>query len=109
MAYAIILFASSLGGGLATLLFLPLMFLLGLGAMESNALRRILMLIQAVIAFLILLPQGYIIWSYALTALAGCYLGGHIGTKIALKRGESFIKYSLAIVMIASGLILLTK
>lgn len=107
--YAIILFASSLGGGLATLLFLPLMFLMGLSAMQSNALRRVLMLIQAVIAFLMVLPQGYIVWSYALAALIGCYIGGHIGTKIALKRGENFIKYSLAAVMVASGLILLMK
>lgn len=109
VVYAIILFASSLGGGLATLLFLPLMFLMGLSAMQSNALRRVLMLIQAVIAFLVLLPKGYIIWSYALAALIGCYIGGHIGTKIALKRGDNFIKYSLAAVMIVSGLILLMK
>jgi uncharacterized membrane protein YfcA len=108
-SYAIILFASSLGGGLATLLFLPLMFLMGLSAMQSNALRRILMLIQAAIAFLVTLPQGYIVWSYALAALIGCYLGGHIGTKIALKRGENFIKYSLAAVMIISGIVLLMK
>ncbi|HSX00594.1 MAG TPA: sulfite exporter TauE/SafE family protein [Patescibacteria group bacterium] len=109
ISYAIILFASSLGGGLATLLFLPLMFLMGLSAMQSNALRRVLMLIQAVIAFFVVLPQGYIVWSYALAALIGCYIGGHIGTKIALKRGENFIKYSLAAVMVASGLILLIK
>lgn len=108
-SYAIILFASSLGGGLATLLFLPLMFLMGLSALQANALRRVLMLIQAGIAFLATLPQGYIVWGYALAALIGCYLGGHIGTKIALKRGENFIKYSLASVMIISGIILLIK
>lgn len=109
IVYAVILFASSLGGGLATLLFLPLMFLMGLSALQSNALRRVLMLIQAVIAFLMLLPQGYIIWGYALAALIGCYLGGHIGTKIALKRGERFIKYGLATVMVISGLVLLIR
>jgi len=109
VVYAIILFASSLGGGLATLLFLPLMFLMGLSVMQSNALRRVLMLIQAVIAFLVLLPKGYIIWSYALAALIGCYIGGHIGTKIALKRGDNFIKYSLATIMVISGALLLMK
>ena len=107
--YAIILFASSLGSGLATLLFLPLMFLMGLSALQSNALRRTLMLVQALVAFCIVLPQGYIIWGYALAALVGCYLGGFIGTKIALKRGEKFVKYGLAGVMIISGLVLLIK
>lgn len=109
MSYAMILFVSSLGGGLATLLFLPLMFLMGLGALQANALRRVLMLIQACIAFLVTLPQGYIVWSYALTALVGCYLGGHIGTKVALKKGESFVRYSLAAVMVISGITLLIK
>ncbi len=108
-SYAAILFASSLGSGLATLLFLPLMFLMGLDALQSNALRRILMLVQAAVAFCILLPQGYIVWSYALAALAGCYIGGFIGTKIALKRGERFVRYGLAGVMVVSGIVLLSK
>jgi len=107
ISYAAILFASSLGGGLATLLFLPLMFLMGLDALQSNALRRILMLIQAAVAFCIVLPQGYIVWGYALAALVGCYIGGFIGTKIALKRGEKFVKYGLATVMFISGFVLL--
>lgn len=109
VTYAIILFASSLGGGLATLLFLPLMFLMGLNALQSNALRRVLMLIHAVVAFCILLPSGYIVWGYALAALFGCYIGGYIGTKIALKGGEKFIKYGLATIMIISGFTLLLK
>lgn len=108
-SYAAILFASSLGSGLATLLFLPLMFFMGLSALQSNALRRVLMLFQAVVTFCIVFPQGYIIWSYALAALVGCYLGGFIGTKIALKRGEKFVKYGLAVVMVVSGLVLLIK
>lgn len=109
VVYAVILFASAIGGGLATLLFLPLMFLMGLSALQSNALRRMLMLVQAAVAFLIVLPQGFIVWSYAITTLAGCYLGGHIGTKIALRRGERFVKYSLAAIMVVSGIALLAK
>ncbi len=109
MIYAIILFASSLGGGLATLLFLPLMFLMGLSALQANALRRVLMLIQAIIAFCSILPRGYIVWSYTLAALVGCYLGGYVGTRIALKKGERFVKYSLAGIMVISGFALLMK
>lgn len=108
-AYAVILFASSLGSGLATLLFLPLMFLMGLTALQANALRRVLMLIQAAVAFCIVLPQGYILWSYAIASLLGCYAGGFIGTKLALKKGDFFIKCALAAIMVISGLVLLIK
>jgi len=107
VSYAVLLFASSLGSGLATLLFLPLMFLMGLSALQANALRRVLMLVQAAVAFCIILPQGYIVWSYAVASLLGCYIGGSIGTKIALKKGEVFVKYGLAAIMVASGLSLL--
>jgi len=107
--YAVILFASSLGSGLATLLFLPLMFLMGLTTMQANALRRVLMLLQAAIAFCMVLPQGYIVWSYAVASLLGCYGGGFVGTKIALKQGEHFIKYALASIMVVSGVALLIK
>lgn len=105
--YAILLFASSLGSGLATLLFLPLMFLMGLSTLQANALRRILTLVQAVITLCVVLPQGYIVWKYALASLIGCYIGGFIGTKIAIKKGEQFIKLGLAGIMLASGIVLL--
>ena len=109
VTYAVILFTSSLGSGLATLLFLPLMFLMGLPVMQANALRRVLMLMQAAVAFCMVLPQGYIVWSYAIASLLGCYSGGFVGTKIALKRGDVFIKYALAAVMVISGAMLLIK
>lgn len=89
--------------GLATLLFLPLTLLMGLTALEANATRRLLGLVQSVIVFCIVLPQGFILWSHALASLLGCYLGGHIGTKIALKKGDVFVKIGLAVVMCASG------
>ena len=105
--YGVILFASALGSGLATLLFLPLMFLMGLSALQANALRRVLMLVQAMVTFCIVVPQGFVVWSHALASLAGCYLGGYIGTKVALKKGEAFAKYMLAAIMVVSGVVLL--
>ncbi|HYG83276.1 MAG TPA: sulfite exporter TauE/SafE family protein [Verrucomicrobiae bacterium] len=102
-SYAIILFASSLGTGLATLLFLPLMFLMGLTALQANATRRVLLLVQALLVFATVLPQGYIVWSHASVALIGNYLGGYIGTKFAIRRGEKFVKLALASVMLISG------
>lgn len=107
ITYAIILFAASLGSGLATLLFLPLMFLMGLSSLQANALRRVLMVIQALITFCVVAPQGYIVWSYTIASLLGCYLGGYIGTKIALRQGEQFVKYGLATIMVVSGLAIL--
>ena len=109
VSYAAILFASSLGSGVATLLFLPMMFLMGLSALQASAIRRVLMMLNALIAFCFVLPQGFVVWSYALASLVGCYIGGYIGTKIALRKGEQFVKYSLAAVMVGSGIALLLQ
>jgi len=105
--YAAILFASSLGSGVATLLFLPMMFLMGLSALQASAIRRVLMVLNALIAFCFVLPQGFIVWGFALSSLVGCYIGGYIGTKIALRKGDQFVKYALAAVMVGSGVALL--
>jgi uncharacterized membrane protein YfcA len=107
ISYAAILFASSLGSGVATLLFFPMMFLMGLSALQAGAIRRVLMVMNALIAFCFVLPQGFIVWSYALASLAGCYIGGYVGTRIALRKGDQFVKYALATVMVGSGIALL--
>lgn len=107
ITYGAILFASALGSGLATLLFLPLMFLMGLTALEANATRRALSLLQSIIMFILILPMGVIVWGHALACLVGCIIGGHIGTKFALKKGNNFVKLTLAIVMVLSGIGLL--
>jgi uncharacterized membrane protein YfcA len=109
VVYAVILFVSALGSGLATLLFLPLIFLMGLDIFRANALRRVLMLLQAGVAFCIILPQGYIVWGYALASLFGCYIGGFVGTKVALKKGATFAKLALAGIMVISGIVLLVR
>lgn len=109
LLYALILFAGALGSGLATLLFLPLLFLMGMSALEANATRRTLALLQSIIMFCVVLPQGFIVWGHALASLAGCWMGGHIGTKVALKKGDRFVKIGLAMVMVVSGVVLLYR
>lgn len=105
--YTLLLFGNALGGSIAPLLFLPLMFLMGLTALEATALRRVMGIIQAITLFLVVLPQGFVVWSLAFASLTGCYLGGHIGTKIALKNGNQFVKGALAFTMVVSGLAIL--
>ncbi|MDB5178868.1 MAG: rane protein of unknown function [Patescibacteria group bacterium] len=106
--YGILLFGNALlSSGLAALLFLPLMFLMGLTALQANATKRVVGLVQAVLIFAILAPQGLIVWNHALAGLAGAWLGGHLGTHLAVKKGDRFVKAGLAVVMVLSGLALI--
>ncbi|HET7302629.1 MAG TPA: sulfite exporter TauE/SafE family protein [Candidatus Saccharimonadales bacterium] len=108
--YAFLWFANGLfSAGFAALLFIPMLFCMGLTAVEANIAKRYGALAQAIILFVILAPQGLILWNLAFASLAGAWIGGHFGTHIAIKNGERFARIALAVVMSISGSLLLLK
>lgn len=106
--YTLISFAQTLiGTGIGTLLVLVLMFLFGMNALEASATKRVAQVSQAVVLFVLLLVQGLVLVTHGLAALIGSWIGTHVGTKIAIKRGAGFVKIMLAVVMAISGVVLL--
>ena len=95
------------GTGIGSVLVLILMFAFGLGALESNATKRVSQSVQAVVLFVLLAFQGLVWWPHAIAGLAGGIIGSHIGSHIAIRKGDKFVKYMLAIVMLTSGIALL--
>ncbi len=83
------------------------MFLFGLGALEANATKRVAQSVQSVILFVLLSIQGLVFWWHGLAGLLGSTIGSHIGGRIALKKGDRFVKLMLAIIMLTSGIALL--
>jgi len=108
VAYAAFSFLQTLvGTGMGSILVLVLMFLFGLGALEANATKRVAQSVQSVILFVLLALQGLVMWWHGLAGLLGAVIGSHIGTHIALKKGATFVKIMLALVMVTSGIALL--
>ena len=106
--YATLSFAQAMiGTGLAMLLTMILMFLFGLTPLEANATKRVTQAVQAVIVLVLLLVQGFVVFSQGIAILLGSLLGSHIGSREALKRGNRFVKLILAVVMATSGVALL--
>jgi|SRR5688572_16153076 uncharacterized protein len=100
-------FQSVIGTGMGAILVLILMFLFGLGALESNATKRVAQSAQSVILFVLLAFQGLVFWAHGVAGLIGSIIGSHIGTHIAIKKGVKFVKVMLAVVMLTSGIALL--
>jgi uncharacterized membrane protein YfcA len=109
LAFMIILFQTMIGSGMATLLVLVLMFCFGLTALEANATKRVAQVVQAALLTVLLFVQGLVMLGHGLAAMTGSFIGCHIGSKIALKKGSQFVKFFLAITMLASGIALLVS
>ena len=62
---------------------------------------------QSIVMFVAFTAQGYFIWQHAIAGLVGGSLGSYIGTKYAVKRGELFAKYALAIMSLIGAVALL--
>lgn len=108
--FALLWFANAIfSAGFAALLFIPMLFCMGMTALEANVAKRVAALAQAIVLFLILAPQGLILWGHAAAGLVGAWIGGHIGTHLAIKNGERFARIALAVLMMISGILLLNK
>lgn len=105
----ILLLASSFITSSAFSLFIAIILSQSFGftVLQSTALRRLIGLIQAAVIFSILITLGNFVWPHALAGIIGGALGSYIGTKLAIKRGEKFAKYALAMGAIISSLALL--
>src|ERR1044072_4723910 len=88
-----LLMQAVLSSGMGTLVVLVLMGCLGMRALEANVTKRFSSLILNAVTALGLLTSGLIVWEVALTLFVTNAIGGYIGSKIALKKGDQFINY----------------
>jgi len=70
--------------------------LFNLSILQSTALRRLVGLVQSGAIFAVLAVQGNFLVFHALAAIIGGSAGSYLGTRFAIKKGESFARYALA-------------
>jgi uncharacterized membrane protein YfcA len=95
-------------GGLATLINIDLMGMLGMTAAEANLAKR---WAQLVLNFTILagiVASGLIVWPVALATIPTTLVGGYVGGKIGAQHGDRFIVNAMLALMVVSGLALIT-
>lgn len=107
---AIALFVQGVfSGGTGSLNNVLLIYFFGLTALQANAMRRVITLsLNIFIVGVLAATTHFIVYKLALAGMAGSLIGGYTGSKIALREGERFAKYALAVFMVVSGIWLLT-
>lgn len=90
-------------GGLGTLVNMVLMGLMGLTAAEANVAKRWAGLVLNIAITTGLLFSGLILWYVLLVLVPATALGGYIGGKIAIKKGNKFILNAMIVLVVISA------
>ena len=106
--YSAVLFLQGIfSGGVGSLAVYVLTLLFGASKVETMATRRAIVALMSPITVAALLVGGFVSIGLGLTALVTQFIGTHIGAKIVLKRGETFISIMMAIAILISSIVLL--
>lgn len=107
-AYSIILFLQAIfGTGVGSLALFALTLLVGTSKLEANATRRAVTAVMAPVALAGLISAGLVQFSYGITGMVAAFIGTEIGTSIAIKKGEDWVGWAMAIPIVLSGVALL--
>lgn len=93
--------------GMGALVMLVLMGMMGMKALEANVSKRFSQVVLNVLIVLGLLSSGLIVWKVAIVLLIGNTLGGYMGSKIAIEKGNKFVTKVFVVLMTVSGIGLL--
>ncbi len=106
-AYSIVLTLQALfGSGVGMLAVYVQKYLFGSTSIQANATKRAISSVLTPITFVALLIGGYVSLGYGLVGFASVFTGTHIGSKIALKRGDKFVSIIMCFVSVSSGVAL---
>jgi uncharacterized membrane protein YfcA len=100
----VLLLQGLLGGGIGSMVSAILIIFFGTTALEANAMKRKTSLVLNVVIVASLLGSGLINYKFGLFGMAGGLIGGYIGSRTALKKGDEFARYALLVFMLLSGI-----
>lgn len=105
--FAILVLQAAFGAGVGMTLMIVMMGLMGFTALEANATRRVPGFLLAAVALGVYMLSDVVYYSHGLAMMGGMVVGGYVGTHIAIKKGNQFVKVVFAVVVGALGIKLL--
>lgn len=91
-------------GGVNSLQSVVLVSLFGFTALQAAAMKRIISLaLNTFVVIALVVATDYMVWELAVAAAIASFIGGYIGSHIAVRKGEGFARYALIGIMLVSG------
>lgn len=100
---------SAMGSGVGLLQYLVLNRFLGLRPSAAVATRRTMQLVVAVVALTVYIKTGLVDYKMGAVLLVSTYIGGYIGSHIAVKKGDDFIEKAIVVISFLMALSLIFK
>lgn len=90
-----------IGPGTGTLLVFAFVSVLGLDFLKSSAVSKSTNVAADVSSWTALALAGYVVWLLAIPLVIGNMLGSYVGSKLAIRRGDRFIRAVFLAVVLA--------
>jgi len=88
-----------IGPGTGTLMVFAFVSIMGMDFLRSSAISKASNVAADLSSWTILLFSGYVIWALALPLVIGNMLGSYVGSHIAIKKGQGFIRAFFLVVV----------
>ena len=105
--WAIGVYVGFIQAGMGLLLLLAMSWFHARELIGANAVKNAIGLVVTVAGLLVFVYYGQVHWRPGLIMAFGNLLGGFVGARMAIRRGEKFIYGFLIVVMVLTGLKLL--
>jgi uncharacterized membrane protein YfcA len=90
-----------IGPGTGTLMVFAFVSVLGLDFLKSSAVSKAANVSADLSSWTVLAFGGYIVWLLALPLIVGNMLGSYIGSHLAIKRGQGFVRAMFLVIVFA--------
>lgn len=94
---------AAMGSGTGSLLVIVLLTIFSLPPLKANATKRLVGLPLVSITALIFLAKGAVAIPIAISSGIGNYFGGRLGAKLAVDKGNEYVKYGMFVILMIVG------
>jgi uncharacterized protein len=105
--FLIMVFGGFFGQGTGPLIFFTLTYFLGFTIIEVLATSTVAWLFMAIPSLIVFIVHGKVSYTKGIVLLGGMAVGGYLGSHIALKKGDAWLKRIFILFVIFAGIKLL--
>lgn len=107
LQFLVMIYGAMFGGGTGIFLTYVLVYFFGMTFIESNATGTVMWIFTTTTALVSFILAGAVNFAIGIPLMIGATLGGYLGAHVALKKGNSFVKWAFLVIVVLSSIKLL--